>query len=52
VPNDDGTVSFLPSADIFLAALVILLVLVAALAAWLFRSGSRSRREGAGRRAG
>ena len=52
VPNDDGTVSFLPSADIFLAALVILLVLVAVLAAWLFRSGSRSRREGADRRAG
>jgi len=35
VPNSDGTVSFLPSADIFLAALVVLLVVMAGLAIYL-----------------
>ena len=38
VANSDGTVSFLPSADIFLTALLVLAVLVAALAAWLLRT--------------
>ena len=31
VANSDGTVSFLPSADIFLAALIVLLIVIAAL---------------------
>ena len=35
VPNSDGTVSFLPSADIFLAALIVLLIVMAALAIYL-----------------
>ena len=42
VANSDGTVSFLPSADIFLAALIVLAVVIAALAVHLLRTGRRS----------
>ena len=45
VSNSDGTTSFLPSADIFLAALTVLLVVIAALAVWLAHSGSRKKGE-------
>ena len=38
VTNSDGTVSFLPSADIFLAALIVLLVVIAAQGVYLFRT--------------
>ena len=38
VANSDGTVSFLPSSDIFLAALIVLAVVVAALAFRLLRT--------------
>ena len=41
VANNDGTVSFLPSADIFLASLIVLAVVVVALAVHLMRTGSR-----------
>ena len=37
IANNDGTVSFLPSADIFLAALVVLAAVTAALAVRLLR---------------
>ena len=36
VANSDGTFSFLPSADIFLASLLVLLFLMILLAVWLF----------------
>ena len=42
VGNSDGTVSFLPSADIFLAALIILAVVVIAMAIRLLRARDRS----------
>lgn len=42
VANSDGTVSFLPSADIFLAALIVLAVVIAALAVHLLRTGRQS----------
>ena len=35
ISNSDGTTSFLPSADIFLAALIVLAVVIAALATGL-----------------
>ena len=35
VPNSDGTVSFLPNADIFLAALVVLLIVMTGLGIYL-----------------
>ena len=35
ISNSDGTTSFLPSADIFLTALIVLAVLIVALSAWL-----------------
>ena len=35
ISNSDGTTSFLPSADIFLAALIVLVTVIAALAIWL-----------------
>ena len=38
VTNNDGTTSFLPSADIFLAALIVLLVVMAALAIRFLRA--------------
>ena len=38
VANSDGTVSFLPSADIFLAALIVLAVVVIALIIRLLRT--------------
>ena len=38
VTNSDGTVSFLPGADIFLAAGVVLIVLIIGLTVWLFRT--------------
>ena len=41
VANSDGTTSFLPSADIFLAALIVLLVVIAALAIGLTRTRER-----------
>lgn len=44
VVNSDGTTSFLPSADIFLAALVVLLVVMAALAAGLFRTRGHEKK--------
>ena len=34
ISNSDGTTSFLPSADIFLAALIVLLIVIAALVVW------------------
>ena len=42
VENSDGTVSFLPSADIFLAALIVLAVLMIAVAAWLAKERKRA----------
>ena len=42
VENSDGTVSFLPSADIFLAALIVLAVLMIAVAAWLAKDRKRA----------
>ena len=42
VANSDGTVSFLPSADIFLAALVVLAVVIIALAVRLARTKGQS----------
>ena len=38
VGNSDGTVSFLPSADIFLAAMIVLALLIAAVAVRLLRT--------------
>ena len=35
IANSDGTTSFLPSADIFLAALIVLVIVIAGLAVWL-----------------
>ncbi len=40
VANNDGTFSFLPSADIFLASMIVLAVVVAALAVYLLRTKS------------
>ena len=37
VANSDGTTSFLPSAEIFLAALIVLVLVIAGLAVWLPR---------------
>ena len=42
VANSDGTVSFLPSADIFLAALIVLAAVIIALAVRLVRTKGRS----------
>ncbi len=42
IENSDGTVSFLPSADIFLAAMIVLAVAVVALAVRLLRTRDRS----------
>lgn len=42
VVNNDGTVSFLPSADIFLAALIVLSVVIIALVIRLMRTRGRS----------
>ena len=42
IANNDGTVSFLPSADIFLAALIILSAVIVALAIRLVRTKGRS----------
>ena len=41
IANSDGTTSFLPSADIFLAALIVLAVVIAGLTVWLLHSGFR-----------
>ena len=41
ISNSDGTTSFLPSADIFLTALFVLLVVIAAVAVRLLCSGKR-----------
>ena len=41
ISNSDGTTSFLPSADIFLTALLVLLVVIAAVAVRLICSGKR-----------
>ncbi len=41
ISNSDGTTSFLPSADIFLAALLVLLIVIAAVAFRLWRTGPR-----------
>ena len=38
VSNSDGTTSFLPSADIFLTALIVLIILIAVLSAWLLHN--------------
>jgi hypothetical protein len=38
ISNSDGTTSFLPSADIFLTALIVLLILIAVLSAWLLHN--------------
>lgn len=45
VANNDGTFSFLPSADIFLAALIVLAVVIAALAVYLLRTKGRAAAE-------
>ena len=45
VANNDGTFSFLPSADIFLAALIVLVVVIAALAVYLLRTKGRAAAE-------
>ena len=37
IANSDGTTSFLPSADIFQAALIVLDLVIAGLAVWLLR---------------
>ncbi|MBR2823387.1 MAG: hypothetical protein IKE24_06865 [Clostridia bacterium] len=37
ISNSDGTTSFLPSADIFLASLIVLAIVIAGLAVWLPR---------------
>ena len=39
IANSDGTASFLPSADIFLAALIVLAIVIAGLSVWLLHSG-------------
>lgn len=44
VENSDGTVSFLPRADIFLAALVVLVVVMAGLAIYLLATRKRAQR--------
>ena len=41
ISNSDGTTSFLPSADIFLAALIVLMTVIAALAFRLLCTGKR-----------
>ena len=41
IANSDGTTSFLPSADIFQAAMIVLSVVIAGLAVWLTRAGSQ-----------
>ncbi len=41
ISNSDGTTSFLPSADIFLAALLVLLIVIAALIFGLLRTRAR-----------
>jgi hypothetical protein len=46
VENSDGTVSFLPSADIFLAALIVLAVVIIALAVRLVRTKEQSSLRG------
>ena len=38
ISNSDGTTSFLPSADIFLTALIVLVILIAVLSAWLLHN--------------
>ena len=43
IENSDGTASFLPSADIFLAALIVLLIAMAALAVYLPIDGRRQK---------
>ena len=43
VANSDGTRSFLPSADIFLTALLVLLLLIAAMSVRLLRTGRRGQ---------
>ena len=45
ISNSDGTTSFLPSADIFLAALIVLLVVIAALAIGLMRTRERKEQQ-------
>ena len=42
ITNSDGTTSFLPSADIFLAALIVLLTVIAALSFGILRTAGRS----------
>ena len=44
VENSDGTVSFLPRADIFLAALVVLVVVMAGLAIYLLATRKRAQK--------
>lgn len=43
IPNSDGTTSFLPSADIFLAALIVLAVVMAGLIVFLLVTHRRSK---------
>lgn len=43
VENSDGTVSFLPRADIFLAALVVLVIVMAGLAIYLLATRKRAQ---------
>ena len=45
ISNSDGTTSFLPSADIFLAALIVLLVVIAALVIELMRTRERKEQQ-------
>ena len=46
VSNSDGTTSFLPSADIFLTALIVLIILTAVLTAWLLRKRKSAENRG------
>ena len=41
IANSDGTVSFLPSADIFLAAMIVLAFLIAGVSFRLFQTGRK-----------
>ena len=45
VANNDGTFSFLPSADIFLAALIVLAAVIAAMGIYLLRTKYREKTE-------
>ena len=43
IANSDGTESFLPSADIFLAAMLVLMVVIGSLSVYLYRTGKHGK---------